>query len=442
VREQVRITIAATAAIAAVTLLAAPSASAAFPGQNGRIAFTHDPGTPGFGDIFAIDPTGESMAQLTTGTDDDFGPSYSADGERIAFSRQPGGTGSSQIWVMSHDGSGQTQLTGAPNFDFEPAFSPDGARIAFQRFDGTSTQIWIMGSDGSDQTQLTFPGPNDDFAFNASFSPDGQRIAFSRFDGATGFSGIWGMSADGSGQAPLTTGSATAQDFEPDFSPDGQRIVFRRLTPGVQSEIWVMNPDGSGQAPLTDTASDNDFAPVFSPDGTRIAFEREDSGGTFGNIVLADSTGLNQNVSPVTSSSAPVYDYDPSWQPLNPPACELTGQAKQKSVKRVSVTVTCPNENATVVAEGLGKAPKAPKVGLALASKAKKFKIPAVTAQVPEGTPTSVTLKIPKKGKKALKKAAKAGKKGKATIIATLTDDLGQSSQDSFAVKFKAKKKK
>ena len=51
-------------------------------------------------------------------------------------------------------------------------------------------------------------------------------------------------------------------------------------------------------------------------------------------------------------------------------------------------------------------------------------------------------LGIPDDDQKALKKAAKAGKKGKATITATTTDDFGQSSTETFKVKFKAKKKK
>ena len=108
-------------------------------------------------------------------------------------------------------------------------------------------------------------------------------------------------------------------------------------------------------------------------------------------------------------------------------------------MKKVSLTVTCASENATVVAAGSGKAPKVPKA--AVISKAKKFKIPPVTVQAQAGAATEITLKIPKKGAKALKKAAKAGKKGKATITATLTDDLGQSSNATFKVKFKAKKK-
>jgi dipeptidyl aminopeptidase/acylaminoacyl peptidase len=426
-----------TGCAAAASLLMVGTAVAAFPGTNGKIAFVHLDTIDAPGDILAIDPDGQNLTPLTSSADDDNDPSYSPDGERIVFSRIPApGPPSSQIWTMNHDGTRQTQLT-SDGSSFNPAFSPDGERIAFQRSDpGTEFQIWIMNADGTGQTPLTFPGPSGDAARSPTFSPDGETIAFSHEDGATGFQEIWVMNADGSGQQRLT-GPAMSFDNRPNFSPDGQRIVFERFD-GSQLDLVVMNADGSGQAPVT-SGVENDFDPVFSPDGAKIAFEREDAGFTLGNIFLADAAGLNQNLTPLTANPSGMYDFEPDWQPLNPPSCDLTGKAKQKSTKRVSLTVTCANENATVVAEGSGKAPKVPKG--AVASKAKKFTIPAVTTQVPAGSPTTLTLKIPKKGKKALKKAAEAGKKGKATITADLTDDLGQTAQDSFSVRFKPKKK-
>jgi Tol biopolymer transport system component len=440
--KRFEIVVMACCATAVGALLMAGAAFAAFPGTNGKIAFVHLPGSAS-SDIFAMDPTGLNRTPLTSTPDDDYTPSWSADGEKIAFSRYPPGSPSyGQIWVMNHDGTGLTQLTtgSASANDSAPAFSPDGSKIAFERRDGTTAQVWVMNADGSGQTRLTFPGPNGDQSLEPVFSPNGQRIAFSRIDGVSGDPGIWIMNADGSGQTALTTGSATASDSFPDFSPNGQKIVFGR-SDGPQSDILVMNADGSAQSQIT-SGNEFDYGPVFSPDGARIAFVREyPPGYNFDDIFLADSTGLNQNVTPLTSNTAGVFDHLPDWQPLNPPACDLTGKATSKSVKNVSVTVTCA-ENATVVAEGSGKAPKAPKSGLAVASKAKKFTIPPVSTQAQAGIPTTITLKIPKKGRKALKKAAKAGKKGKATITATVTDDLGQSSTDNFNVKFKAKKKK
>ena len=433
-----RVRLAAVCWTAAACLLSASSALAAFPGANGKIAFGLDSGAPPQADdIFTIDPTGQGATPLTSGPDEDGHPSYSADGERIVFARGPeANMGDGQIWVMRHDGSGQTRLTaGTPNEDFAPAFSPDGAKIAFHRYESTSNQIWIMNADGSGQTQLTFPGASGDQAYDPSFSPDGQKIVYSRSPETGTFSDIWVMNVDGSGRQQLTTVPLGVRDDHPDYSPDGQRIVFAR--DGGQSDLYVINADGTGQAQLT-SGPEDDVSPVFAPDGTRVAFARFASGGMFSNIALVDSAGLDQNLTPLTSNAAPIRVREPSWQPLNPPACELTGTPKSKSVKEVSVTLTCPDENAAATVAGSGKAPK-PRA--AVASKAKRFTIPPVDAQVPAGTPTTVLLKVPRKGRKALKKAAKAGKAGKATITATLTDDLGQSAQAEFRVEFKPKKK-
>ena len=193
-----------------------------------------------------------------------------------------------------------------------------------------------------------------------------------------------------------------------------------------------MNADGSGQTPLVE-GPDSEGGPVFSPDRTRLAFSRSSDG--VANIFTAQATG--QSPTPLTTDPNG-FDFEADWQPLGP-ACELTGQATSKSFKQVGST---PPLALTPMQRSRNsiKAPKVPKG--AVASKAKKFSIPPVTAQVPRGTPTTVTLKIPKKGQKGAKEGREGGgKKGKATITATLTDDLGESSSDQLKVKFKAKKK-
>jgi WD40 repeat protein len=425
-------TVGATCAVlGAVGLLTASGATANFPGTNGKIGFSVDASPGVSNEIATIDPDGQNRAALTGSAEADYDPSFSADGEEIVFGRVPQPANSGQIWTMNADGSGQTQLTAGTETasDFSPEFSPDGQWIVFDRYDGTvTTQVWIMRADGTDQTPLTTATQS---SRSPSFSPTGDRIAFSRDASPPGAGHIWTMNPDGTGPVELTEG--TTDDSRPSFSPDGERIVFLRRD-GLDDSIWIMNADGSGETPVT-SLPQLEEGPVFSPDGTRIAFYRSGPGD---NLFLIDPDG--SNLTPVPFTADAYGQSSVAWQPLNPPSCDLSGDVKQKSLKQVIVTVTCANENATVAAEGTGKAPK-PKAAV-LTSKARTFAIPAVTAQVPAATPTTITLGIPKQGRKALKKAAKAGKKGRATIATTATDDFGETTQDSLAVKFKKKKKK
>jgi TolB protein len=410
-----------------------PVAGATFPGTNGKIAFVRDE----FGmdeEIFVINPDGSGAGPVTSNSlDEDYDPAFSADGEKIAFGRGrvSGGGSPGSIWVMNTEGGDQTQLTFSvlPQDDVQPAFSPEGDRIAFVRGTSTDPEIFLMNADGSNQAPLTDNSLAD---AEPQFSPDGERIVFVRNDGSD--TEIFIMNSDGSGQTPLTDNSFI--DEAPSFSPDGQKIVYVRHEGPPGREIFVMNPDGSNQTPLTSSPEEN-FRPVFSPDGERVVFTRVLPTAVF-TLFTMNADGSAQ--APLTGDPA-FDDTSPDWQPLNAPACDLSGPTKQKSFKVVSVTVTCTNENATVAATGQGKAPKVPKVSLATASRAKRFTLVPTAIEVQLDQPTTLTLTVPKKGKKALKKAARAGKKGKATVTTTATDDLGESSQDSLAVKFKKKKK-
>lgn len=62
------------------TLWTAP-AEAAFPGQNGKIAFARD------GDIWTVNPDGTGRIRITTNPARDFSPRWSPDGKQIASGR-------------------------------------------------------------------------------------------------------------------------------------------------------------------------------------------------------------------------------------------------------------------------------------------------------------------------------------------------------------------
>jgi hypothetical protein len=70
------------AAILIAFAVAAPPAQAAFPGQNGKIAFVVS------GDIWTMNPDGSDRTQLTSGPATDDLPSWSPDGQKILFLRE------------------------------------------------------------------------------------------------------------------------------------------------------------------------------------------------------------------------------------------------------------------------------------------------------------------------------------------------------------------
>jgi Tol biopolymer transport system component len=415
-----RLVLAGIATVATSSLWTGEAAAGTFPGSNGLIAFT---GVPSGSDteILTIRPDGQGLAQVTNNSEFDGDPSWSSDGERIAFIQYDG---DNEIFVMNADGSNQARLTNNSLGDQNPSFSPDGNTIVFEHDDGNDTEIYAMNDDGTNQVPLT-DNAVDDAA--PTVSPNGQAIAFER-DAPD--SEIFVMGAGGQNPTPLTDNAIG--DFTPNFSPNGERLLVTSSDGGDQG-VFVINADGSNRVPLTNNGlTDGDG--FFSPDGQGIVFVRFVSPSF--DLYTMEATGASQ--APLTTG--PSSDEEPDWQALNPPSCDLTGPPKQKAFNQVSVTITCANEDATVDASGQGKAPKVPTLAVS-ASKAKRFSIPAVTANVPTGTPTTIELPIPKKGRKALKRAAKAGKKGKATISITATDDLGESVQDSLKVKFKKKKK-
>src|SRR5437016_3611984 len=120
-----RITAVLASTVLAVLVFAAP-AHAAFPGKNGKIAFTSL--RTGNYDIYTMNADGSDVTALTNDAAADFLPAWSADGEKIVFESNRGGTNG--IWVMNADGSGKAQVTAFANAGF-PAWSPDGKKIAF-----------------------------------------------------------------------------------------------------------------------------------------------------------------------------------------------------------------------------------------------------------------------------------------------------------------------
>jgi Tol biopolymer transport system component len=414
------------AALALAAMLAAPSQSGAtFPGSNGKIVFSVNSAAHGQNGFYTMDPDGQNLAQISSEPGGDFnpGPEYSSDGEQIVFARSV--PPDVELGLMDSFGQNQALLTDNASGDVSPSFFPGGGRIAFVRVIGMGDpEIFAMDLSDRSEVPLTDNGDSDT---EPSVSPDGTRIAFVRDVGGDG--DVFVMNADGTNQTPMTDNAADEE--APSFSPTGEQILFARNEGMSDREIVVMPAGGGSPTPLTDTTAINSN-PVFSPDGRRIAFTRF-AGDT--EVFVMDADGQHQV--PLTDNA--VTDFAPSWQPINPPALDLTAAEKQKSTKFVAVTASS-NEDAAATISGTLTAPKAkPK---ASASKKKTFELPPVTVDLQPGQPVTLTLEVPKKGRKLLKRALKAGKKGSASITATATDDLGSTAQDSQGITIKKKKPK
>jgi TolB protein len=295
-------------------------ADAAFPGENGRIAFAgsrvFDVSPEGHTtealEIITVSPDGTGMMQLTraSGSAD---PDFSPDGTKIAYSGPPSiDDPYSDIFVMTRSGKGKKALTNTDDRnEWGPAWSPDGTKIAFLREqpfispDGSGTQpdLWVMNADGSGQRRIT-----DDVAFEngITWTPDGTKIAFEKD------ADIWTIAPDGSEPRNLTD-TPDAAEVNPDFSPDGEKLAFAGSFDHTDFEIYTMNLDDGALTNVTDDNAHED-EPAWSPDGTKIAFRKNlrSSGIINGEIFKknADGTGRLKNV-----SKDPGFDESPDWGP-------------------------------------------------------------------------------------------------------------------------------
>jgi Tol biopolymer transport system component len=243
---------------------AAPEAHAAFPGKNGRIAFSTDFSRRP--QIFTVLPDGTGLRQLThvpkghvAGAAD-----WSPDGTQLLFMID------NNIWVMDADGSEQRQLTHDPQrMNQAPSWSPDGRTIVFSRcispFGEQRCSIDVMNADGSGVTKLL--GGNWVHQ-NPEYSPDGKTITFASNRGGY-VSNIWVIYRDGSGLKRIT--KPKLQAWGPDWSPDGSHILFTSDADLPFNNVWVMRPDGSELRELTHfTGGHSGGFAKYSPDGSKV----------------------------------------------------------------------------------------------------------------------------------------------------------------------------
>ena len=343
--------LAATAAVTAAAGIAAASATASWPGQNGRILFSAiedmapepplaraadcanahftfltsvaadgaDPRLVAPGGILpAVSPAG-ALAYFDVGTDCN---GYMSTPDIPLRVREPGG--------------GERTVLTLRDFRF---VDPDTTRLAWDRLGRALTYSRrgrIMSIDPqSGSSQLLTKGAG------ATWS-SGDELAFTRRRARGPASRLLAMS--GGSVRTLTTVDATA----PDWSPDGEWVVFARRSfrRGVtrRSALYVIRRDGSGLRRVTAASVRHALAPVWSPDGQWIAFIRARSSGNTLFVVRADGTQAHAVVRGV------VQPAQPAWEAL-PEATTASRTARADSYRfnKLRGIVAAPDGTATAV---------------------------------------------------------------------------------------------
>ena len=196
---------------------------------------------PGF-DIFAANPDGSGLMQLTDTPGYDAEATISRNGKRIVFTSMR--NGDLDIYAMDADGRHVKQLTHELGYDGGPFFSPDGKHIVYRAYHPasekeiaeykdllaqnlirpTSLEIWIMAANGSHKRRITNLGAA---SFAPSFFPKGKRIIFSSNQGSTGGMGnfeLYAINVNGMKLERITYSDGF--DGFPMFSPDGKKLVW------------------------------------------------------------------------------------------------------------------------------------------------------------------------------------------------------------------------
>ena len=309
-RSSIRVTGLIVGLVAVLLLgdvVAVHPAAAAFPGENGRIAFARN------GRIWIKNADG-TQVRLTRGDQ----PTWSPDGTRIAFHRVSRPASNTNIWTMNADGSNRVRVTSARRDDVGPSWSPDGTKLVFQSLGRRSWGLYIVDSSPPHGTPIRIAGTLFDEQ-EPRWSPDGTRIAFQVYSCSTTGCGmqIGVVNADGTGYRPLTTRSEGIYDRSPDWSPDSSALLFasHRHSPNnsLDTDIYSVPSAGGVVTRITDSAGDaRKSAPVWSPDGTRLLCVAESDSYEITLQTSEFGGGAVEDLGHVGGYHSP----EPDWQPL------------------------------------------------------------------------------------------------------------------------------
>ena len=308
-------------AVALLLLLVTPtSASAVYPGANGRIAYTlYKNGS----DIYTVAPNGTGTRRLTFDGKSSH-PRWNYHGRLIAFQRgttSNAGVFTGDLFVMHADGSGVHRVTTGAGAQ-QPAWSPTSDELMFVKLVNGHTDLYRVPVAGGALTRVTFAAAQGCDADHPSWR--GSLVVYHRSCPASDEIRLLDLSTHVNRLVLSADPAANESVSWPDFTRD-LRIMFLAC---LQSDpvcyntenVHVTNQDGSGVTALTDSTGCCDeprfLTPVPSPDGTTYVVAS--GGGREGETPSWILAGPGNPPSPILFSGA-VQALEPDWQRTTSP---------------------------------------------------------------------------------------------------------------------------
>jgi len=244
--------------------------------KRGELAWSPDGKSLAFSStrgIALLSMEGASVRRLTSPPplSEDWGPTFSPDGERILFVRNNEAGIPEEILSVSKSGGDTTRIASQHSQILgPPQWSVDGQSVIFATDFGSHPGLWRVPVETKDA-----PAQINDSGWYPAVARRGYKLAYQRI---THSLNIWELELNGLGSRAQTkeqrilvsATSETDQGPSPQISPDGKKLAFMSDRSGTM-EIWTSGRDGSNPVQLTAVGSAG--TPRWSPDSESIVFD-------------------------------------------------------------------------------------------------------------------------------------------------------------------------
>ncbi len=229
-------------------------------------------------------------------------PSWSRDG-RLAVGVYDPFTTTTSIWVVNSDGTNAHKISSGTGNQYSPSWSSDNFHIAYVQKDSavTPAQIYNMTATGGTVTHVSDGSSSDDYP---QWSPDGTKIYFRRYDSGLNLHTIWSMNANGSSRTAVAQAVNDAQTFA--VSPLNNLIAVSDINGAPTISVILFSlPGGLLEGYIANTSGTQYTVTSWSPDGRLLLFEKNN--GTATELDTMNSGGTDVKTAIFHADSSPSY---------------------------------------------------------------------------------------------------------------------------------------